>query len=99
VLPGTAVPARLHVQFGISATCCTQGYLSCLDRVPVPSPHPGWWIKSLKPILPKVPFMPFTLLLTLVCPQVPGVPIMYIQSHRYNIERLPEATVGGAPRQ
>lgn len=31
-------------------------------------------------------------------PQIPGVPIMYIQSHRYNIERLPEATVGGAPR-
>mmetsp|Transcript_11507 Transcript_11507/g.20405 ORF Transcript_11507/g.20405 Transcript_11507/m.20405 type:complete len:193 (-) Transcript_11507:532-1110(-) len=30
--------------------------------------------------------------------KVPGVPIMYIQSHRYNIERLPEATVGGAPR-
>ncbi len=30
--------------------------------------------------------------------QVPGVPIMFIQAHRYNIERLPEATVGGAPR-
>ncbi len=30
--------------------------------------------------------------------QIPGVPIMFIQSHRYTIERLPEATVGGAPR-
>ena len=30
--------------------------------------------------------------------QIPGVPIMYIQSHRYTIERLPEATMGGAPR-
>jgi U3 small nucleolar RNA-associated protein 24 len=30
--------------------------------------------------------------------KVPGVPIMYIQSHRYTIERLPEATMGGAPR-
>ncbi|KAJ9534898.1 Fcf1-domain-containing protein [Haematococcus lacustris] len=30
--------------------------------------------------------------------KVPGVPIMFIQSHRYSIERLPEATVGGAPR-
>ena len=30
--------------------------------------------------------------------QVPGVPIMYLQSHRYTIERLPEATMGGAPR-
>jgi hypothetical protein len=30
--------------------------------------------------------------------QVPGVPIMYLQSHRYTIERLPEATLGGAPR-
>jgi hypothetical protein len=27
--------------------------------------------------------------------QVPGVPIMYITRHRYSIERLPEATVGG----
>ena len=31
-------------------------------------------------------------------PQIPGVPIMFIQSHRYSIERLPDATVGGAPR-
>jgi hypothetical protein len=31
-------------------------------------------------------------------PQVPGVPIMYLAKHRYTIERLPEATVGGAPR-
>ena len=30
--------------------------------------------------------------------KIPGVPIMYITQHRYNIERLPEATVGGAPR-
>jgi U3 small nucleolar RNA-associated protein 24 len=30
--------------------------------------------------------------------KIPGVPIMYIQSHRYSIERLPEATIGGAPR-
>lgn len=30
--------------------------------------------------------------------KVPGVPIMYLQSHRYTIERLPEATLGGAPR-
>lgn len=30
--------------------------------------------------------------------QIPGVPIMYIHSHRYSIERLPEATMGGAPR-
>ncbi len=30
--------------------------------------------------------------------QIPGVPIMYLQSHRYTIERLPEATMGGAPR-
>lgn len=30
--------------------------------------------------------------------KIPGVPIMYIQSHKYTIERLPEATVGGAPR-
>lgn len=28
--------------------------------------------------------------------QIPGVPIMYIQSHRYTVERLPEAY--GAPR-
>jgi len=30
--------------------------------------------------------------------KIPGIPIMFIQSHRYSIERLPEATVGGAPR-
>jgi hypothetical protein len=30
--------------------------------------------------------------------QIPGVPIMYLAKHRYTIERLPEATVGGAPR-
>lgn len=30
--------------------------------------------------------------------KIPGVPIMYIQSHKYTIERLPEATIGGAPR-
>lgn len=30
--------------------------------------------------------------------KIPGVPIMYIHSHRYTIERLPEATLGGAPR-
>ncbi|KAL8495070.1 hypothetical protein ACS0TY_019290 [Phlomoides rotata] len=30
--------------------------------------------------------------------KVPGVPIMYITKHRYSIERLPEATIGGAPR-
>uniref|UniRef100_A0A0E0A5D4 PIN domain-containing protein n=1 Tax=Oryza glumipatula TaxID=40148 RepID=A0A0E0A5D4_9ORYZ len=27
--------------------------------------------------------------------KVPGVPIMYITRHRYSIERLPEATIGG----
>nr|XP_023922257.1 rRNA-processing protein FCF1 homolog [Quercus suber] len=27
--------------------------------------------------------------------KVPGVPIMYITRHKYSIERLPEATVGG----
>ncbi|KAL8172520.1 hypothetical protein V2J09_024324 [Rumex salicifolius] len=27
--------------------------------------------------------------------QVPGVPIMYITQHKYSIERLPEATIGG----
>lgn len=31
--------------------------------------------------------------------QIPGVPIMYIHAHRYSIERLPEATMGGAPRR
>ncbi|KAM7274470.1 hypothetical protein ACFE04_016336 [Oxalis oulophora] len=30
--------------------------------------------------------------------KIPGVPIMYITSHKYSIERLPEATIGGAPR-
>lgn len=25
----------------------------------------------------------------------PGVPIMYITQHKYSIERLPEATIGG----
>jgi hypothetical protein len=30
--------------------------------------------------------------------QIPGVPVMYLQSHKYTIERLPEATMGGAPR-
>ncbi|MCO5606739.1 hypothetical protein L7F22_060929 [Adiantum nelumboides] len=30
--------------------------------------------------------------------KIPGVPIMYITQHRYSIERLPEATIGGAPR-
>ena len=33
-----------------------------------------------------------------VVAQIPGVPVMYLQSHRYTIERLPEATMGGAPR-
>ncbi|WOG86803.1 hypothetical protein DCAR_0206021 [Daucus carota subsp. sativus] len=30
--------------------------------------------------------------------KIPGVPIMYITKHKYSIERLPEATMGGAPR-
>ena len=30
--------------------------------------------------------------------QIPGVPVMYIMARRYTIERLPEATLGGAPR-
>ncbi|CAK0783557.1 rRNA-processing protein fcf1 [Coccomyxa viridis] len=30
--------------------------------------------------------------------KIPGVPVMYLQSHKYTIERLPEATMGGAPR-
>ncbi|KAI3905354.1 hypothetical protein MKX01_040045 [Papaver californicum] len=30
--------------------------------------------------------------------KIPGVPIMYITNHKYSIERLPEATLGGAPR-
>ena len=29
--------------------------------------------------------------------KIPGVPIMYIKSHRFSIERLPEATLGNAP--
>jgi hypothetical protein len=39
------------------------------------------------------PFVPACVLL-----QIPGVPIMYLSQHRYSIERLPEATIGGAPR-
>ena len=31
--------------------------------------------------------------------QVPGVPIMYIAQHKFTVERLPEATMGGAPRR
>lgn len=31
--------------------------------------------------------------------KVPGVPIMYIAQHKFTIERLPEATMGGAPRR
>lgn len=31
--------------------------------------------------------------------KVPGVPIMYLAGRRYTIERLPEATLGGAPRR
>ncbi|KAG4385957.1 hypothetical protein AAZX31_12G180600 [Glycine max] len=30
--------------------------------------------------------------------KIPGVPIMYITKRKYSIERLPEATIGGAPR-
>ncbi|XP_068667281.1 uncharacterized protein [Aristolochia californica] len=30
--------------------------------------------------------------------KIPGVPIMFITMHRYSIERLPEAAIGGAPR-
>ncbi|KAG6749578.1 hypothetical protein POTOM_046630 [Populus tomentosa] len=30
--------------------------------------------------------------------KIPGVPIMYITQHKYSIERLPEATVGGEQR-
>lgn len=29
--------------------------------------------------------------------KIPGVPIMYVHNHKYSIERLPEATMGGAP--
>jgi U3 small nucleolar RNA-associated protein 24 len=35
----------------------------------------------------------------LVWVQVPGVPIMYIAQHKFTVERLPEATMGGAPRR
>ncbi|CAI0408751.1 unnamed protein product [Linum tenue] len=31
--------------------------------------------------------------------KVPGVPIMYITQHRYSIERMPEATIGGGKSQ
>jgi len=31
--------------------------------------------------------------------KIPGVPIMFISQHQYSIERLPEATIGGAPRK
>lgn len=31
----------------------------------------------------------------LIYVQIPGVPIMYITQHKYSIERLPEATIGG----
>jgi U3 small nucleolar RNA-associated protein 24 len=30
--------------------------------------------------------------------KIPGVPIMYVTQRKYSIERLPEATIGGAPR-
>ena len=30
--------------------------------------------------------------------KIPGVPIMFVTQHKYSIERMPEATVGGAPR-
>eukprot|EP01024_Parvocaulis_polyphysoides_P038847 TRINITY_DN3507_c0_g1_i1.p2 TRINITY_DN3507_c0_g1~~TRINITY_DN3507_c0_g1_i1.p2 ORF type:complete len:194 (+),score=16.62 TRINITY_DN3507_c0_g1_i1:194-775(+) len=30
--------------------------------------------------------------------KVVGVPIMYVKAHKFSIERLPEATMGGAPR-
>lgn len=30
--------------------------------------------------------------------KVPGVPIMFIEKHKFSVERLPEATIGGAPR-
>lgn len=33
--------------------------------------------------------------MNLVLVQIPGVPIMYITKHKYSIERLPEATIGG----
>ncbi|PQQ17616.1 hypothetical protein Pyn_02663 [Prunus yedoensis var. nudiflora] len=31
--------------------------------------------------------------------KIPGVPIMYITQHKYSIERLPEATIGGDESQ
>jgi U3 small nucleolar RNA-associated protein 24 len=31
--------------------------------------------------------------------KIPGVPIMYLQQHRYTVERMPEAVVGGAPNR
>ena len=30
--------------------------------------------------------------------KIPGVPVMYLSGRRYTVERLPEATLGGAPR-
>ncbi|KAL9307350.1 putative rRNA-processing protein Fcf1/Utp23 [Arabidopsis thaliana] len=30
--------------------------------------------------------------------KIPGVPIMYVTQRKYSIEKLPEATIGGAPR-
>ncbi|CAN8258605.1 unnamed protein product [Cochlearia groenlandica] len=30
--------------------------------------------------------------------KIPGVPIMYVTNRKYSVERLPEATIGGAPR-
>lgn len=30
--------------------------------------------------------------------KIAGVPIMYITQHKYSVERMPEATIGGAPR-
>lgn len=36
-----------------------------------------------------------TLIYRFVDWQIPGVPIMYITQHKYSIERLPEATIGG----
>ena len=31
--------------------------------------------------------------------KIPGVPIMYLQQHRYTVERMPEAVVGSAPNR
>jgi hypothetical protein len=50
------------------------------------------------PVHPKVLNCRAAPLLLLCALQIPGVPIMYISQHRYSIERLPEATIGGAPR-